>query len=120
MNTFNYTLGVIDTLRSGWYTTPSSYYCNRSVFEQQSYRHSAIIEIKQYLIDHKDQNPTDAVQDFRDMMDLASCESKVGTTKNFMFSVYYDVATDVLDVLLCNTVNKERRQKNEGNEKNGS
>lgn len=106
MNDHNYILGIIDTLRDGWYTSPINYYYHRKKldFEYQSYRRTAIEEIKQYLIEHKDQNPVDTIEDFRYQMDIFACNAK-GDYANFMFSIYYDVATDILDVLL--NYNKE-------------
>ena len=95
-----YVLSVINDLRDEWYKPPSSYYHRkRAEFEQQSYARSAMNEICFYLMEHENENPITAVENFRYMVDAFACETKNGEA-NFMFSVYYDVASDVLDVLL--------------------
>lgn len=97
-------LSVIQEVKQKWYESPVKYYnCNSALkkvdFEYQSYKRSGINEIILYLLDHTDQKPIDAVEDFRYLMDKFACETKNGGA-NFMFSIYYDVATDILDVLL--------------------
>ena len=95
-----YVLSVINDLRDEWYEPPSSYYHRKRIeFEQQSYARSAMNEICFYLMEHENENPITAVENFRYMVDAFACETKNGDA-NFMFSVYYDVASDVLDVLL--------------------
>lgn len=93
-------LSIIDSLREGWYDPPISYYDKkRTDFEYQSYKNSAMNEIKMYLMEHEKENPISAIESFRDQMNSFACKTKNGNS-NFMFSIYYDVATDVLDVLL--------------------
>lgn len=92
-------LSVIDTLQKGWYSHPHNYYIKRGEFEYESYKYSGIDEIKLYLMKHKGEDPIQAVENFRYMMDEFACKATTSSA-NFMFSVYYDVATDVLDVLL--------------------
>lgn len=95
-----YALSVINDLRDEWYKPPSSYYHRKRIeFERQSYTRSAMDEIRFYLMGHENENPITAVEDFRYMVDCFACKTKNGEA-NFMFSVYYDVATDILDVLL--------------------
>lgn len=95
-----YILSVINDLRDEWYKPPSAYYHRKRVeFEQQSYARSAMDEIRFYLMEHKNENPISALENFRYMVDCFACETK-NDGANFMFSVYYDVASDVLDVLL--------------------
>lgn len=95
-----YVLSVINDLRDEWYKPPSSYYRRKRIeFEHQSYARSAMDEIRFYLMEHENENPITAVENFRYMVDCFACETKNGGA-NFMFSVYYDVASDVLDVLL--------------------
>lgn len=95
-----YILTVIDEMREEWYKAPTTYYHRKKVdFEYQSYKRSAMEEIKIYLMEHKDEDPVFAMENFRYQMDCFACETKNGNA-NFMFSIYYDVATDVLDVLL--------------------
>ena len=95
-----YVLSVINDLRDKWYKPPSCYYHRKRIeFEQQSYARSAMNEICFYLMEHENENPITAIENFRYMVDCFACETKNGGA-NFMFSVYYDVASDVLDVLL--------------------
>lgn len=97
--TANQALSAIDSLRKGWYHPPTRYYIKKGEFEYESYKCSGIDEIKLYLMRHKGEDPIMTVERFRHMMDDFACEAKTSSA-NFMFSVYYDVATDVLDVLL--------------------
>lgn len=89
----SYVLSVIDEMKDEWYKPPSSEYVHRKKidFEYQSYRHSAIHEIRWYLIKHGDQNVFETLMDFfYETKDRSSI---------FMFSVYCEVVLDVLDVL---------------------
>lgn len=93
-------ISMIDTLRDGWYNPPSNYGLQKKIeFIHQSYSRSAINEIKFYLMEYENEDPIKLIEDFRYKMDYFACETK-NSMANFMFSTYYDVATDVLDVLL--------------------
>lgn len=92
-------LSIIDTLREGWYDPPSNYYQKKEEFQYRSYAHSAMDELKFYLMEHENENPITAIEEFRHKMDDFSCEAK-NENISIMFSVYYDVSTDVLDALL--------------------
>lgn len=97
----NYALSAIDKLINDYYSPPTSYYGQKKInFLIKSYEYSAINEIKKYI---KENNKTEDIigllDDFRYKMDCFACESSNGDA-SFMFSVYYDVATDVLDYLL--------------------
>lgn len=102
------TLSIIDKLEKECYKPPETYAQKRSIFIYQSYKRSAIEEIKKYLKEHKKENPITALEEFRCKMDYYACKTENGNA-NFMFSVYYDIATDVLDTLIWNMVEKERR-----------
>lgn len=98
--TMNETISKINEMRKEWYQPPTTYYgMTKPEFNYESYRHSAIIEIIDILINYKHINPITLVEEFRDMMDDFACNAKT-VSANFMFSVYYDVATDILDVLI--------------------
>lgn len=91
---------IINHLRGEWYKPPSGYYnIKKPKFKQKSYARSALNEIYLYLIEHENDDPIDTLENFRSMMDNFSCKAK-NIEARFMFSVYYDVASDVLDVLL--------------------
>lgn len=93
-------ISIVDTLREGWYTPPLTYRPGfKTEFEYRSYKCMAMKEIKMYLLDHQEENPIDSMEKYRSEMSNLACSSKTDEAK-FMFSIYYDVATDVLDVLL--------------------
>lgn len=92
-------LSIIDSLREGWYDPPMTYLQKRIEFEYKSYQCSALEEIERYLTKHNKEDPIEMLEEFRYQMDCFACETK-NPTANFMFSVYYDVATDVMDTLL--------------------
>lgn len=95
-------LFIIDSMRSEWYDEPATYYQKRDLFSQQSYAKSAMDEIIMYLIQHENENPIDALDDFRRMMNefCRNAKNEFEVNRCYIFSVYHDVATDVLDVLL--------------------
>lgn len=97
--TVKHVLLIISKYRDDWYKPPTSYKQKRVDFEYQSFKRSACEELILYLSSHSDQNPISAIEDFRHMMDDFACRSKTSSA-NFMFSVYYDVATDLLDVMI--------------------
>lgn len=92
-------LSVIDTLEKGWYEPPFRYDQKRDRFVYASFSHSAIEEIKLYLIENKNKDPIESIENFRHQVDLFCCRAENNAIKN-MFSIYYDVGTHVLDVLL--------------------
>ena len=67
--------------------------------EYHSYMRSAIDEIKRYILESEDQNTFKILDDFRCLMDDFACSASTPNA-GMMFSVYYEVATDVLDILL--------------------
>ncbi len=93
------TLSIINSLEKEYYRPPRSYHKKKIQFEMESYGHSAINEIKYQLLIHQNEDPISVLEQFRHQMDCFACKTKNGDT-NFMFSVYYDVATDVIDCLL--------------------
>lgn len=96
----NYVLEIIDNLKEKDYQAPISYYrLKKASFEYRSYCRSGIEEIKDCLRKYPDQNPIAVIEWFRHQMDMFACKTKNGGA-NFMFSVYYDVATNILDELL--------------------
>lgn len=98
--TLKYIFSVIDDLKNEWYKPPSGYYHRKRIdFKQRAYSKSAIDEIRFYLMEHEEEDPIIAIENFRNMVDSFACDAKNSETK-FMFSVYYDVASHVLDILL--------------------
>lgn len=87
----------IDTM----FPPPKSYYGMKRVeFNQVSYAHSGAKELKKFLLEYsKTMNYIEIIEDFRWTMDTFACEAKTQSA-SFMFSVYCDVAVEVLDLLL--------------------
>lgn len=95
----SYILSIIDEMKGEWYQPPTGYSHRKKIdFTYQSYKHSAIHEIRWYLVQHSDQNVLEVLRDFCYEMRDRSLTTKNGDS-NFMFSVYYEVGRDVLDVL---------------------
>lgn len=79
-------------------------------FITQSYRKSCLDELELYLKKHKGDSPILALENFRNQMDSYALQC-YGKDANIMFSVYYDVSTEVLDIVI--EINEKRRTKNE-------
>lgn len=93
-------ISFIDTLLEGCYDKPITYYNkNRTVFKEQSYSYSAILEVRKYIADNCKGDAIDCVEKFRKMVDNYACHAQNEEMK-FMFSVYYDTVTDLLDRFL--------------------
>lgn len=95
----NMALSVLDTLEKGWYEPPFRYDQKRDRFIYISFSHSAIQEIKNYLKQNMEIDPIESIENFRHLMNSFCCRAENDAIKN-MFSIYYDVSTHVLDVLL--------------------
>lgn len=99
---YDYVHSVIDSLQRGWYGLPNKWR-SKEVFQQASYRYTALCEIRGYL-DMAErsspfrENPIEYLERFRKMCDDVSC-GNYGDDMKMMFGVFYDVATEILDVL---------------------
>lgn len=71
----------------------------RRDLEMDSYMRWAIREVLNYVVQHPELPVTEAVEEFRFKMDHFACSAKK-SLQSFVFSVAYDVSTDVLDNLL--------------------
>lgn len=79
-----------------YYRGPKSYSVKSDAFKQQSYQSWAAVElINKLMKDYR--HPIRVVEEFKDEMDELAC-SKI--KDRFMFSVAYDVANDILDLIL--------------------
>lgn len=67
-------------------------------FVQLSYSRYAAEELYYYVEKHDDISPIQAVEQFSKLMDEYSCSVK-NKEMSFVFSVAYDIAVDVLDIL---------------------
>ena len=92
-------LTIVEQMRNELYKSPEIYQINSVQFAFQSYRKWAMDELRLYLLIRSDQNPIERIEEFRYQMDIAATSAKTDSC-NFMFSIAYDVASDVLDVLL--------------------
>lgn len=92
-------LKIIDRMRKESYQSPKTYWMDSTKFAYRSYQKWALDEIRLYLLIRSDQNPIERIEDFRYQMDVAATRATTDSC-NFMFSIAYDVASDVLDVLL--------------------
>lgn len=66
-------------------------------FAYQSYSKSAAIDILNILKKDATTPPLILIEEYKDLMDRYSCESK---RSSFMFSVAYDTADDIIDELI--------------------
>lgn len=94
-------LSVIHTLRRGWYVPNVSLF-KMDEFQRASYRMSALEELEDYFRSNLRapfrEDPWEILENFRKQCENASCENKTEDYK-FMFTIYYDVVTDVMDQL---------------------
>lgn len=74
---------------------------NNNIFEYRAYRWAGLEEVKKFIMEHEDLGAITAVELFRAQMDDFACRTR-SANAHFMFSVYYDTATDVLDTLIYN------------------
>lgn len=75
---------------------PCSTARNKALFTQNSYRCWAMEEIENYITQNESMPITDLLEDFRRKMDHFACDARTPHAR-FMFSVAYDVVTDMLD-----------------------
>lgn len=88
---------LIDGLSNNIYSRPKTYEQKKIFFNYQSYENSALQEIKRYIIEN-DGDPISIMENFCHLMDDFSCSAKNGEA-SFMFSIYHDVAINVIDYL---------------------
>lgn len=94
----NRVLFLLKELREEWYKKPSSYRMKRVNFDLSSYQQAAFKEMEVYIISNMNIDPIEAIENFRYETDCYACSAKTPTA-NFMFSVYCEMAENVLDVL---------------------
>lgn len=91
---------INEMLYRDWYKAPETYYgMTKARFMLSSYSTWALHELKLYAMKNTKEDPITCVENFRSMMDKLACEAKTSEA-NFMYSTCYDVATDVLDMML--------------------
>lgn len=94
-------LSLIDEMiYRDWYKAPSTYYgTTKLTFMVTSYKHWALNELRLYTLKHLKVDPITCIENFRNIVDDLACNAET-TDSNFIYSTCYDVATDVLDMLL--------------------
>lgn len=97
--TTNNAIKKINKHRKKYYNSPKTFYQKRSKFDYLSYNKWALDEIYLTLRRNTGRNAIKVIEDFRYSMDLAATNAKTDSC-NFMFSIAYDAATDILDILL--------------------
>lgn len=70
----------------------------KSRFEQATYSKWAAIEVLGYVKHRRDISAIQAVEEFIHKMDKYACSNG---RNSYIFSVAYDIAMDILDLLIC-------------------
>ena len=70
-------------------------------FAQASYSRWAAEEIIVYILSHVNLTPLEAVEEFRNLMDDYATRDRYDKQNSYIFSVAYDIATDIYDILLA-------------------
>lgn len=70
----------------------------KNMFNQRVYSRWAANEVLGYVKFRKDIPPVQAVEEFMSKMDKFACSNP---KNSYIFSVAYDVAADILDLLIC-------------------
>ena len=96
-------LQIIDDLLDDWYARPLIFYTKKKpfIFAQQSYARQGLLDLRDYIYQERfnTDNIIDLIGVWRDKMNDFSCLAKTPES-TFIFSVYFDVANDVLDHLI--------------------
>lgn len=93
----DYILSVIKDYADEYLKVPQRR-LSRGDFEQRSYQRWAVDEILRAIEKSNSAPPIVAVEDFIRKMDEFSCKNH---RTSIIFSVAYDVATDILDLLIA-------------------
>lgn len=104
-----YILAQLRNMRAKYYKVPT--YNPKSqrqkiLFQYDSLQRSAMNEIIDYLTEIPWDDVIENLEDFRSKMDDQACKAKTSES-SYLYSVYYDVATNVLDEVLF-LKNRER------------
>lgn len=92
-------LEIIEEYALDLYDHPLDKFMKKEYFYYETYLRWSIDEVKKYLDDHRGKDPIDILEEFKHKMNTFACESKTETS-NFIFSVAYDLVTDVIDYIL--------------------
>lgn len=81
------------------YPRPIDYKVSPAVFSYHSYSSWAKRELDLYILEHYWLSKEEAIESFRKEMDEYCCRAPTQNAK-YMFSIAYDVATNILDRIL--------------------
>ena len=95
---------IDELLESGWYEGPPLVHGLRKIKKDSilgmSYRRTALLELKMFLESCPEHDPVFLIDKYRNSMnDLAS--SNRPNSFRFIFGVFYEVSTEVLDMLIA-------------------
>ena len=90
----DYILSAIREYADEWLKEPR-WHLPKGHFEQRSYQKWAVNEVIKYIRESETVSPIEAVEKFVYKMNALSRK------KNVIFSIAYDVATDILDFLIA-------------------
>lgn len=97
-------LALIDELTdSGWYARPRYYNgpkrMKNDTIANQSYRRWALNELREFLSSCPGHEPIFLIEKYRSIMNEKACSGKTESFR-YTFTMCYEVATEVLDLLL--------------------
>ncbi len=94
-----FVLAQLRNMREKWYKPPKTHKMKKVDFVLTSLKRSAMDEIILFLMRNENDDPVETVELFCRNMDNAACYAKTPDSK-LLFSVYYDIGMNVLDLLL--------------------
>lgn len=94
---------ILKEIKDEWYTNPVSSKTKmpnmkKCLFDLFSYQRWAIDEIRREILENENKHPIEVLEDFKYKMSYAACRAN-SMDSNMIFSIAYDVAIDVLDIL---------------------
>lgn len=99
MATYAFVKAVVDDRLKMYCITTKAALHRKDLYKQCVYGKWALLEIRQYLLEHA-QDPLElAIEQYRKLMDEYCLQAKNEDT-SIMFSVAYDVATEMLDICI--------------------
>ena len=75
-------------------------YLQKKEFALVSYNLSGLEALYYYILNYKGENMLEAVESFRQMVNDFSCEAGINNPAGYIFSIYYDIASYILDLII--------------------
>lgn len=96
---------IDELLDSNWYRKPPYTHGIRRIKSATvmslSYRRSALVELRDLLQSCPDHDPVFLIDKYRAAMDNLSCKKRTTENYRYVFAIYYEVATEVLDMIIA-------------------